>query len=31
MDLFEFEKDIFKEGYHRSSKIPNSDKTKFLI
>ena len=23
-------KNIFEEGYHRSSKIPNLDKTKFL-
>ena len=30
MDLFGFEKDIFEEGYHRSSKTPNLDKTKFL-
>ena len=30
MDLFGFEKNIFKEGYHRSSKTPNLDKTKFL-
>ena len=30
MDLFGFEKNIFEEGYHRSTKIPNSDKTKFL-
>ena len=30
MDLFGFEKNIFKEGYHRSTKIPNLDKTKFL-
>ena len=30
MDLFGFEKNIFKEGYHRSTKIPNVDKTKFL-
>ena len=30
MDLFGFEKYIFKEGYHRSSKTPNLDKTKFL-
>ena len=30
MDLFGFEKDIFEEGYHRSTKIPNLDKTKFL-
>ena len=30
MDLFGFEKKIFEEGYHRSTKIPNLDKTKFL-
>ena len=30
MDLFGFEKNIFKEGYHRSTKVPNLDKTKFL-
>ena len=30
MDLFGFEKNIFKESYHRSSKTPNLDKTKFL-
>ena len=30
MDLFGFEKNIFNEGYHRSTKIPNLDKTKFL-
>ena len=30
VDLFGFEKNIFEEGYHRSSKIPNLDKTKFL-
>ena len=30
MDLFGFEKNIFEEGYHRSTKIPNLDKTKFL-
>ena len=30
MDLFGFEKNIFKEGYHRSTKTPNLDKTKFL-
>ena len=30
MDLFGFEKNIFQEGYHRSSKTPNLDKTKFL-
>ena len=27
MDL---KKNIFEEGYHRSSKVPNLDKTKFL-
>ena len=30
MDLFGFKKKIFEEGYHRSSKTPNLDKTKFL-
>ena len=30
MDLFGFEKDVFKEGYHRSTKIPNLDRAKFL-
>ena len=30
MDLFGFEKDIFEEGYHRSTLTPNLDKTKFL-
>ena len=30
MDLFGFEKNIFQEGYHRSTKVPNLDKTKFL-
>ena len=30
MDLFGFEKNIFIEGYHRSTKTPNLDKTKFL-
>ena len=30
MDLFGFEKNIFKEGYHRSTKTPNLDNTKFL-
>ena len=30
LDLFGFEKNIFKEGYHWSTKIPNPDKTKFL-
>ena len=29
-ELFGFEKNIFQEGYHRSTKIPNLDKTKFL-
>ena len=29
-ELFGFEKNIFEEGYHRSTKIPNVDKTKFL-
>ena len=30
MDLFGFEKNIFEEGYHRSTETPNLDKTKFL-
>ena len=30
VDLFGFEQNIFKEGYHRSTLIPNLDKTKFL-
>ena len=30
MDLFGFEKNIFNEGYHRSTKVPKLDKTKFL-
>ena len=30
MNLFGFEKNIFKEGYHRSTLTPNLDKTKFL-
>ena len=30
MDLFGFEENIFQEGYHRSTKIPNLDITKFL-
>ena len=30
MDLFGFEINTFNEGYHRSSKTPNLDKTKFL-
>ena len=29
MDLFGFEKSIFKEGYHRSTKVAYLDKTKF--
>ena len=29
-ELFGFEKNIFQEGYHRSTKIPKLDKTKFL-
>ena len=29
-ELFGFEKNIFQEGYHRSNKTPNLDKTKFL-
>ena len=29
-DLFGFEKNIFEEGYHRSTKVPKLDKTKFL-
>ena len=29
-ELFGFEKNIFQEGYHRSTKTPNLDKTKFL-
>ena len=29
MDLFGFEKNIFEEGYHRSTKTPNLDKTEF--
>ena len=29
-ELFGFEKNIFEEGYHRSTKIPNVNKTKFL-
>ena len=29
-ELFGFEKNIFQEGYHRSTKMPNVDKTKFL-
>ena len=30
MDLFGFNKNIFNEEFHRSSKTPNLDKTKFL-
>ena len=30
MDLFGFNKNIFNEGYHRSTKTPNLNKTKFL-
>ena len=30
MVLFGFEKNVFEEGYHRSTKTPNLDKTKFL-
>ena len=30
MDLLGFEKNISNEGYHRSAKTPNLDKTKFL-
>ena len=30
MNLFGFEKNIFEEGYHRSDKVQNLDKTKFL-
>ena len=30
VDLFGFEKNIFEEGYHRSTLTPNLDKTKFL-
>ena len=30
MDLFGFEQNTFEEGYHRSTKIHNLDKTKFL-
>ena len=29
-ELFGFEKNIFEEGYHRSTKIADVDKTKFL-
>ena len=30
INLFGFEKNIFEEGYHRSTLTPNLDKTKFL-
>ena len=30
MNLFGFKKNIFEEGYHRSTLTPNLDKTKFL-
>ena len=30
VELFGFEKNIFEEGYHRSTLVPNLDKTKFL-
>ena len=30
IDLFGFKKNILEEGYHRSTKTPNLDKTKFL-
>ena len=30
MNLFGFEKNIFQEGYHRSTKMPNLDKKKLL-
>ena len=30
VELFGFEKNIFEERYHRSTKTPNLDKTKFL-
>ena len=30
MDLFGFEINTFNEGYHRSSKTPSLDRTKFL-
>ena len=29
MNLFGFEENVIKEGYNRSTKIPNLDKTKF--
>ena len=30
IELFGFEKNVFEEGYHRSTLTPNLDKTKFL-
>ena len=30
VELFGFEKNIFETGYHRPTKTPNLDKTKFL-
>ena len=30
VELFGFEKNMFEEGFHRSTKTPNLDKTKFL-
>ena len=30
IELFEIEKNVFEEGYHRSTLTPNLDKTKFL-
>ena len=30
MNLFGFERNVFKEGFHRSTLTPNLDKTKFL-
>ena len=30
VELFGFEKNIFEEGFHRSTKTPNLDNTKFL-
>ena len=30
VELFGFEKNVFEKGYHRSTKTPNLDKTKFL-
>ena len=30
VELFGFEKNIFEKGYHRSTKNPNLDKSKFL-